>query len=178
MIEAYARMIRSYMVFRGRTSRSSFWSFVLVQSAITVVALILGGVVHDAVGVLLALYLLATLMPMLAGIVRRLHDTGRGFWWLPLGVGLAPVAMLLFVLGILLVQVGFIGGIFELVGLAAGDPIADDAAEAFEGFLILGLALLSLGVITTIAGGALAIVLIALLAAPGERGENKYGPQP
>ena len=92
MIESYTRMLRNYMVLRGRTTRYDFWSFVLVQCVITIVALILSGVVHDAVGILLALYFFATIMPALGGIVRRLHDTGRGFWWLPLGIGLGPIA--------------------------------------------------------------------------------------
>ena len=78
MIESYTRMLRNYMVLRGRTTRYDFWSFVLVQCVITIVALILSGVVHDAVGILLALYFFATIMPALGGIVRRLHDTGRG----------------------------------------------------------------------------------------------------
>ena len=43
MTEAYARMLRNYADFRGRTSRFVFWSFVLVQSVITIVAAIILG---------------------------------------------------------------------------------------------------------------------------------------
>ena len=178
MIRAYARTLKSYMAFGGRAKRSEFWLFVTAQGSIATVALILLGSVPDAVGWLLALYLLGTLTPTLAATVRRLHDTGRSSWWLLLGLGPAPVAAALIVAGILLFQVGFVGGIFELVGLAAGDPVAEDAVETFEGFLELGLALLLLGVMAAVVGGVLAIVLIVFLASPGYRGENKYGPQP
>ena len=178
MIEAYARMLRNYVVFRGRTTRYEFWSFVLVQSVITIVALILSGVVHDAVGILLTLYLLVTLTPTLAGVVRRLHDIGRGFWWLPLGVGLAPVALVLVVVGLQFLGIGLVGGTFSIVGLAVADPVSQDAVKVFENFFELGLALLGFGVTAALVGGALAIVLVVFLATPGNRGENRYGPQP
>jgi len=172
MIDAYVGMLRNYIVFRGRTSRSAFWSFVLVQGAITVVALILSGVVHDAIGILLALYLLATLVPTLAGLVRRLHDTGRGFWWLPLGLGLAPVASVLGTVGVQFMGVGFLGWLFAIL------VDEQEAAEELSDLFALGIALFGLGMMTGIAGGVLAIVLLVFLATPGERGENKYGPQP
>ena len=178
MIRAYTRILKSYMAFGGRTRRSEFWLFVLVQGAITVGALILSGSVHDVVVLLLALYLLGTLTPTLAAIVRRLHDTGRSSWWLLLGLGPAPVATGLIVAGLVFIQVGFVGEIFEFVGLAAGDPLAEDAVETFEGLFVLGIALFSLGVLATFGGGVLAIVLLVLLASPGQHGENKYGPQP
>ena len=172
MIDAYVGMLRNYIVFRGRTSRSAFWSFVLVQGAITVVALVLSGVVHDAIGILLALYLLATLVPALAGLVRRLHDTGRGFWWLPLGVGLSPVAFVLGAAGVQFMGVGFVGWLF------ASLVDEQEAAEELSDLFALGIALFGLGMMTGIAGGVLAIVLLVFLATPSERGENKYGPQP
>ena len=82
------------MAFSGRSKRSEFWLFVPVQSLIVVIGFVLVGI-HDAAGLILTLYLLGTLIPTVAATVRRLHDTSRGLWWLPLGVGLAPVAYVL-----------------------------------------------------------------------------------
>ena len=99
MIKAYTRTLKSYAAFGGRTKRPEFWLFVLAQSLILVAGLVLVDIL-DAVGMLLALYLLGTLIPTLAATVRRLHDTSRGAWWLPLGVGLAPVAYVLGAVGL------------------------------------------------------------------------------
>ena len=173
MIDAYVGMLRNYIAFRGRTSRSAFWSFVLIQGVITAVALILSGVVHEAVGILLMLYLLVTLTPTLAGVVRRLHDTGRGlFWWLPLGVGLSPVAYVLGAAGVQFMGIGFVGWLF------ASLVDEQEAAEELNDLFGLGITLFGLGMMTGIVGRVLAIILLVFLTTPSERGENKYGPQP
>ena len=52
------------------------------------------------------------------------------------------------------------------------------AAEEFNSFYELGVALFGLGVMAGIAAGVLAIVLFVFLVAPSTRGENRYGPQP
>ena len=177
MIESYTRMLQNYMVFRGRTSRYAFWSFVLVQCAITIIALLLSGVVHDAVGILLALYLFATLMPTLGGIVRRLHDTGRGFWWLPLGVGLGPIAFVLGAVGFQFLSIGIVGlliAVFVSLFGEDGQGLAEESGEFFE----IGVAFFGLGLLLGIIAGVLAIILLVFLATPGDKGENKYGPQP
>jgi uncharacterized membrane protein YhaH (DUF805 family) len=42
-----------------------------------------GKIVHSTnLGLLPTLYILATIIPSLAGVVRRLHDTNRSGWWL------------------------------------------------------------------------------------------------
>ena len=173
MIEAYARMLRNYMVFGGRTTRSDFWSFVLVHSMITLVTLILSGTLHDAFGILLALYLLATLMPTAAGAVRRLHDTGRGFWWLPVGVGLPAVASAMVAIGFQLSGVGFALGLFTAI--IHGEH---EAVREGERLFLLGAWLIVFSALAAVVGGILAIALLVLLAAPGNTGKNKYGPQP
>ena len=171
VVKAYTRTLRNYVAFRGRTKRSEFWLFVLAQSLIFVIGLVLAGI-HDVAGVLLALYLLGTLIPTLAAIVRRLHDTGRGFWWLPLGVGFGPVAFVLGAVGVQFMGVGFVGW---MLATFVGEQ---GAAEELSSFFELGVALFGLGVMTGIAAGALAIILLVFLVSPGTRGENKYGPQP
>ena len=178
MINAYTRILRNYVVFSGRTGRSGFWLFVLAQCLIVVVGLIFADQL-SAIGLLLALYLLGTLIPTLAATVRRLHDSGRNAWWVLLGVGPPPLAAALIVAGISLLQLSIIGEIFSWVGLAVGDPaVAEEIEEVFGGFFGLGVALLSFGVLASLASIVLAFVLLMLLAAPGQEGENKYGPQP
>ena len=171
MIKAYTRTLKSYMAFSGRSKRSEFWLFVLVQSLIVVIGLVLVGI-HDAAGLILTLYLLGTLIPTVAATVRRLHDTSRGLWWLPLGVGLAPVAYVLGAAGLQYMGVGFLGWLFASLVDEQG------MAEEFNSFYELGVALFGLGVMAGIAAGVLAIVLFVFLVSPSTRGENKYGPQP
>ena len=74
MIKAYTRTLKNCVAFSGRTKRSEFWLFVLAQSLVLVIELILVHI-NDAAGMLLTLYLLGTLIPTLAATVRRLHDT-------------------------------------------------------------------------------------------------------
>lgn len=177
MIESYTRMLRNYVDFRGRTSRHDFWSFVLVQSVITFVALILTVLAHEAVSILLALYLFATLMPALGGIVRRLHDTGRGFWWLPLGVGLGPIAFVLGAFGFQFLSIGVIGLLIAVFVSLIGEDGQGLAEESGE-FFVIGVAFFGLGLLLGIIAGVLAIILLVFLATPGDKGENRYGPQP
>ena len=171
MIRAYTRTLKNYVVFRGRTKRSEFWLFVLAQSLILVIGLVFLGV-HDIAGMLLTLYLLATLIPTLAATVRRLHDAGRGVWWLPLGFVLTPVAFVLGAMGIQFMGVGFLGWLFA--SLVDEQGAAEELSDLFE----LGVALLGLGVMTGIAAGVLAIILLVFLVSPSTRGESKYGPHP
>ena len=177
MINAYTRILQNYVVFSGRTGRSEFWLFVLAQCLILVIGLILADL-HGAVGLLLTLYLLGTLSPTLAAMVRRLHDSGRNAWWVLLGIVPAPVSAVLVVAGILFLQMGIVGEIFSWVGLAVGDTAyAEGVDEVFGGFFELGVALLSFGVLASLASIVLAFVLLVLLAAPGQEGENRYGVQ-
>lgn len=173
MIHAYLHILRNYIVFRGRTSRADFWWFALAQSIVVVVGLILMNASPEVVGTLLALYLLATLIPTFAGVVRRLHDTGRSFWWLPLGIGFAPVAFALISAGLAFIGFGVVGGLFFTpFGI---DP---EAEQTFMEALEVGIAFFVFGVMATILAGVLAIVLLVILASPGDESENKYGPPP
>ena len=89
-----------------------------------------------------------------------------------MGVGLSPVALVLGTVGVQFMGVGFLGWLFAIL------VDEQETAEELSGFFALGIALFGLGMMTGMVGGVLAIVLLVLLATPGERGENKYGPQP
>ena len=194
MIRAYTQTLKSYWTFSGRTTRSEFWLFVLTQSIIFLIGLILADV-HDAAGLVLVIYLLGTLIPSMAVTVRRLHDTNRRFVWLPLGISITPIGCGLGTIGVYLLALGLGLGI---VGAAFGDVFAigeavttpfgisdwaptdleSDLSEVAAELFFLGLALFAVGAIAGIAGGVLSITLLVFLLSPSTIGENRYGPQP
>lgn len=82
----YLEVLRKYAVFEGRARRQEYWTFVLINTTIS-----LGlGLLERALGfapdidqsVLSSIYALAVLVPSLAVGVRRLHDTGRSGWYM------------------------------------------------------------------------------------------------
>lgn len=111
---AFSRFWRKYATFSGRASRSEFWWWYLVTIVIEAIFFIIGTVAGGIYGptvngvltlgpgywiylTLSIIYGLAVIVPTLALIWRRLHDTNRsgGFYFL----GLIP----------------FVGGIIVLV---------------------------------------------------------------
>jgi len=80
-----------YATFEGRAGRKEYWFFVLYYCiayfALMVVDEALGTMNEAAgVGLLSALFALATLLPAAAVTVRRLHDTDRSGWWILIGL--------------------------------------------------------------------------------------------
>lgn len=83
-----------YVTFSGRASRSEFWWFALfvivTQIVLSWVDIALFGTVETGPGsiagstntpILSSLFSLATVLPFLSVIVRRLHDGDRSGWW-------------------------------------------------------------------------------------------------
>lgn len=78
-----------YSDFTGRARRREYWNFVLISIiplmviySIFEVLLIMGSTTLSYI--FIAIYFicaLALLVPSLAALVRRLHDTGRSGWW-------------------------------------------------------------------------------------------------
>ena len=91
-MNSYFSAWRKYAVFEGRTSRSTFWSFFLVDFVIVILMAVLdemlGTAPEDGLGLLVRLYLLILSIPRIAITVRRLHDADYSGWW-----GLLPVAL-------------------------------------------------------------------------------------
>ena len=80
--QAIRSVLGQYTNFGGRARRSEYWLWTLTVTSAALVAL-LASVVSAALGVLLQLALLVVvLVPGLAVLVRRLHDTDRPAWWL------------------------------------------------------------------------------------------------
>jgi uncharacterized membrane protein YhaH (DUF805 family) len=92
----YLAVLKNYVGFDGRARRTEFWMYALVNIVIMAVLYGLALAAHP-LAFLYYLYALGTLLPSLAVMSRRLHDTGRSAWW------------------ILLVLIPFVGGIILLV---------------------------------------------------------------
>lgn len=73
----YIQVFSKYAVFSGRARRSEYWYFVLFNALITPVIYLISIPFFAIPGIL---YSLAVLIPALAVVVRRLHDTGRSGW--------------------------------------------------------------------------------------------------
>lgn len=85
--DAVRSTLRQYAVFSGRATRSELgWSVAayLGSAALTAAAdTLLFGQLLGMVGVMPLTWALvaAAVVPLLAVVVRRLHDTGRSGWW-------------------------------------------------------------------------------------------------
>lgn len=82
----YLAVLKKYAVFKGRARRKEYWFFTLISILISIALGFVDGFAGtlDAttgVGMLGGLYSLVILIPSLAVMVRRLHDTGRTGWW-------------------------------------------------------------------------------------------------
>ena len=83
-MDSYLKVLKAYAVFSGRAARKECWMFALVSALVAIALVFVDVAAHlrlgDA-GLLSGLYLFAIIVPSVAVIVRRLHDTGRSAWW-------------------------------------------------------------------------------------------------
>jgi uncharacterized membrane protein YhaH (DUF805 family) len=78
----YTAVLKNYAGFSGRARRQEYWMFFLVNFVIGVVFDILTFATGSSFfTIVLAIYGLAVLVPGLAVLVRRLHDTNRSGAW-------------------------------------------------------------------------------------------------
>lgn len=92
----YLAVLKNYAKFSGRACRKEYWTYVLFHAlailmlyAISLSALVLSAGLEGGLAAVLAIagtlpliaYGLGTVVPTLAVVVRRLHDTGRTGWW-------------------------------------------------------------------------------------------------
>ncbi len=90
----YIEVLKKYAQFSGRSRRKEYWFFVLFNILISIGLSVIDGLLgtgnaETGYGVLGGIYSLAVLIPSLAVLVRRLHDTDRNGWWI--FIGLIPV---------------------------------------------------------------------------------------
>lgn len=95
MIKAYVNFWKNYANFNGRSRRADYWWAMLCQMIIMMIlgmggmgqltAAMITGQAPSAVGTILILvyviFSLASLVPGIAIVVRRLHDIGKSGWW-------------------------------------------------------------------------------------------------
>lgn len=100
VMEWYVKVLQNYFVFSGRARRKEYWMYVLVSAVASILLSIVDGILGSG-RLLQTLYSLAVLIPSLAVLVRRLHDTGRSGWWY--FIVLIPIvgAIVLFVFAVL-----------------------------------------------------------------------------
>lgn len=77
----YFNAFKQYAVFRGRASRTAFWTFFLINIVISFIMIAID-IGMDNPGYLDAFYSLISFLPCLAITVRRLHDADLSAWWL------------------------------------------------------------------------------------------------
>lgn len=161
----------NYMSFlynpNGRISRQDMWlKYFLVLVGATIVASVLDASLgmdgFEPFGILVSLFFF---WPGIAVSVKRFHDRGMtGWWWL--------IVNAVLVAGIVLMFTPF----WELFMEEINNPgTVQDAA--FENALTNGgIGLFAVGMLVTFA--ALLFGFIVNYCLPGERGPNKYGPDP
>ncbi|MDM1137963.1 MULTISPECIES: DUF805 domain-containing protein [Empedobacter] len=89
MIEIYKRvMFDNYANFSGRARRSEFWYTTLINTIFFIISFIclfkfinISDIVSYTIGGIIVLFFFITLIPRLALISRRLHDTGKSGWF-------------------------------------------------------------------------------------------------
>lgn len=99
----YIAVLKKYIAFSGRASRSEYWYFVLfstiVSIILTVIDVMMGSGSADStmsadegmamsmnMGLLGMIYSLGVFLPSLGVSFRRLHDTDHSAWWLLIGL--------------------------------------------------------------------------------------------
>ena len=87
----YLSAFKKYAVFTGRARRKEYWFFQLFNTLFLVALLGVDAITgmmraHAGIGLLSGLFGLATFLPSLGVLVRRLHDTGRSGWWILIGL--------------------------------------------------------------------------------------------
>ena len=98
----FIKCIKNYTLFRGRSSRTERWYFILYWAIFYIIIIAVEKVLgldfinlkalpfseyiplanlYDKVGLLTVIYRPLTILPSLAVISRRLHDINRSGWW-------------------------------------------------------------------------------------------------
>lgn len=118
-VETIKHNFRHYADFSGRAQRSQFWWWylflVIVSAVLNLIDSLIGWgigkttyeftmndqvtqITSPGVGILALIWGLAVLIPTLAVMARRLHDTDRSGWWILWGYLLAIVCCIGFII--------------------------------------------------------------------------------
>ncbi|NBO28920.1 MAG: DUF805 domain-containing protein [Synechococcaceae bacterium WB8_1A_041] len=88
MIAAYQAFWTHAFDFKGRTVRNAFWFAILDNLIVTLVLTILA-MQASVFAALATVYTVATIIPGISLVVRRLRDAGKAWAWI--FIGLIPV---------------------------------------------------------------------------------------
>jgi len=76
---------KKYADFKGRSRRKEYWMFILFYMLFMIVPYALLFTGNDTIAMIgaaiVGIIALASFIPALAVVVRRLHDTNRSGWW-------------------------------------------------------------------------------------------------
>ena len=111
---SFAEAVKSfwsrYTNFKGRSRRSEYWYIQLfliitnLAAAAIDLALMNGDVdrfiANGGGGIVGLVWILVTILPAIAVLVRRLHDTGRSGWWALIGLVPLVGGVVLFVFSV------------------------------------------------------------------------------
>ena len=96
LAEAVKSFWSNYSKFKGRSRRSEYWwiqlFLVLTNLAVAAIDLVLMNgdverfIANGGGGIVGLIWILVTIVPALAVLVRRLHDTGKTGWWALIGI--------------------------------------------------------------------------------------------
>ena len=150
----YLRVMRlKYDQVGGRAGRREFWLFMLVHVVLLAIARVLDFVIpltqaewYES-GPIYPIYWVIALVPVLAVVSRRLHDTGRSGWYQALMAAWLPTVVF---------------------GRVAIDFLRDGADSG-----TVALAMIALFFFGAALVGTLMLLIFAVL--PGDPDENKYG---
>lgn len=92
-MQYYLNVIKNYATFSGRARRKEYWMFVLFNIIFSAIASVIDRLTGlnitisgVSIGLISLIYSLFILIPSIAVIVRRLHDTNRPGGWIFIGL--------------------------------------------------------------------------------------------
>ena len=109
--EAIKSFWSNYATFKGRARRSEYWFIqlflIITNVAVGAIDLVLMNgdvdrfIANGGGGIVGLVWIFVTIVPALAVLVRRLHDTGKSGWWVLMGFVPFAGAIVLFVFTVL-----------------------------------------------------------------------------
>ena len=167
--EAVTSVFTNYATFSGRARRSEFWWFFLFVAIVSSVFSFFG-LLSPIVGYLSLAFSLAVLIPELAVLCRRLHDTGRGSWW---------VVLMAILMG------GYYGTFATLIGSNFSDMASATNPEDMMGMaqemansIQAAPGLATIMMLCSMGSIIMAIIMLIFTIKDSDWNDNKYGPSP
>ena len=168
-VTAIKTCFKKYFDFKGRARRSEFWWFFLFVAIVSSVFSFFG-LLSPIVGYLSLAFSLAVLIPELAVLCRRLHDTGRGSWW---------VVLMAILMG------GYYGTFATLIGSNFSDMASATNPEDMMGMaqemansIQAAPGLATIMMLCSMGSIIMAIIMLIFTVKDSDWNDNKYGPSP